>query len=110
MRTLLRLLPVNFGVVVVLALLPLAHSADSDPAHMQIKSEKPEPWPGGVIPYDISKLTPAQQTTTLHAMQRWIDTGAKIQFVPRKTEVEYVDFTGNTNGGNNTSQVGFKKG
>lgn len=110
MRMLLRLLEVRFGVVIVLALHPLAHAADSDPSHMQLKSEKPEPWPGGVIPYDISKLIPAQQTIVLQAMQRWIDTGAKIQFVPRTTEVEYVDFTGNTNGGNNTSQVGFKKG
>jgi hypothetical protein len=43
-------------------------------------------------------------------MQRWTNTGAKIQFVPRTTEVEYVSFTGNTNAGNNTSHVGFKKG
>jgi hypothetical protein len=27
--------------------------------------------------YDISKLTPAQQTIALRAMQRWTDTGAK---------------------------------
>jgi hypothetical protein len=106
-----RHLPVNLGVVVVVSsLLPLVVSADSDPAHMQTKPEKPEPWPGGVIPYDISKLTTAQQATALHAMQRWMDTGAKIQFVPREAEAEYVHFTGNTNKGNNTSLVGFRKG
>jgi hypothetical protein len=84
--------------------------ADSDPAHMQKNSEKPTPWPGGVIPYDISKLTPDQQTTTLHAMQRWMDTGAKISFIPRTTETEYVYFTGKTDAGNNTTFTGFKKG
>ena len=84
--------------------------ADSDPAHEQRNSERPQPWPGGVIPYDISKLAPSQQTLALRAMQRWMDKGANIKFVPRTTEAEYVHFTGNTNAGNNTSQVGFKKG
>jgi hypothetical protein len=94
----------------MLALQPLPASADSDPAHMQANSEKPQPWPGGVIPYDISKLPAAQQTVALRAMQRWTNTGAKLQFIPRTTQVEYVSFTGNTNAGNNTSLVGFKKG
>ena len=106
----LRFLTAGFGVVVMFALATRAVSADSDPAHRQANSAKPQPWPGGVIPYDISKLTPAQQTIALRAMQRWMDTGAKIKFVPRATEVEYVNFTGKTNAGNNTSQVGFKKG
>lgn len=43
-------------------------------------------------------------------MQRWMDTGAKIKFIPRTTEIEYVNFTGNTNAGNNTSFAGFKPG
>jgi hypothetical protein len=110
MRLFLRFLRAGFGLVVMLALLPLPVSADSDPAHMQANSEKPQPWPGGVIPYDISKLTSAQQSIALRAMQRWTNTGANIVFVPRTTEVEYVNFTGNTNAGNNTSLVGFKKG
>jgi hypothetical protein len=110
MRMSLRLLSLGFGLVVMLALLPLLASAQSDSAHMQTNSEKPQPWPGGFIPYDISKLTPAQQAIALRAMRRWTDTGARIQFVPRTTEVEYVNFTGNTNAGNNTSLVGFKKG
>ncbi|HUD84323.1 MAG TPA: M12 family metallopeptidase [Candidatus Saccharimonadales bacterium] len=110
MRMLLRFLPAAFGVVVMVALLPLPVFADSNPAHMQKNSEKPQTWPGGVIPYDISKLTAAQQTIALRAMQRWMDTGAKIRFVPRTREVEYVNFTGKTNAGNNTSQVGFKNG
>lgn len=101
---------VGLGGLVMLALLPWPASADSDPAHMQANSEKPQPWPGGIIPYDISKLTPAQQTVALRAMQRWTNTGAKIEFIPRTTEVEYVSFTGNTNAGNNTSLVGFKQG
>ena len=110
MRLSLRFPLVGLGVLVMLALLPLPASADSDPAHMQANSEKPQPWPGGVIPYDISKLTPVQQRIALRAMQRWTNTGTKLQFIPRTTEVEYVCFTGNTNAGNNTSLVGFKKG
>jgi hypothetical protein len=107
---LLRFLRIAFCVVVMVALVPLPALADPDPAHMQKNSERPQPWPGGVIPYDISKLTAAQQTIAQRAMQRWMDTGAKIKFVPRTREAEYVNFTGKTNAGNNTSQVGFKKG
>jgi hypothetical protein len=110
MRLSLRFPLMGLGVLVILVWPALPASADSDPAHMQANSEKPQPWPGGVIPYDISKLTPAQQTIALRAMQRWTNTGANITFIPRTTEVEYVSFTGNTNSGNNTSLVGFKKG
>ena len=92
----------------MLAALPAL--ADSAAAHQQADAGRPQPWPGGAIPYDISKLSPAQQTLALRAMQRWVDTGAKIKFIPRTTEVEYVYFTGNTNAGNNTSHVGFKPG
>lgn len=84
--------------------------ADSDPAHEAGGVEKAQPWPGGVIPYDISKLTATQQALALRAMQRWMDTGARIKFIPRTNQVEYVNFTGNTNAGNNTSLVGYKKG
>lgn len=84
--------------------------ADSDPAHMDQHSEKPQPWPGGVIPYDISKLTEDQQAIVKRAMQRWMDTGAKLSFIPRTTEAEYVNFTGKLDAGNNTSHLGFRKG
>jgi hypothetical protein len=84
--------------------------AGSVPEHMQQNSERPQPWPDGIIPFDISKLTALQQALALRAMQRWMDTGAKIKFIPHTTEIEYVNFTGNTNAGNNTSHVGFKKG
>jgi len=84
--------------------------AESDPAHLDAKVTKPHPWPDGVIPYDISKLTESQQTLARLAMQRWMDTGAHITFIPRTNQVEYVHFTGNTNAGNNTSYDGFRKG
>jgi hypothetical protein len=87
-----------------------ALAADSDPAHMDAHAEKPLPWPGGIIPYDISKLTPEQQKIAKRAMQRWTATGAGIWFAPRTNEVEYISFTGKTDAGNNTSQVGYKKG
>ncbi|HEX9048000.1 MAG TPA: M12 family metallopeptidase [Verrucomicrobiae bacterium] len=98
-----------FASLVLLTGLLLAR-ADSDPARQQANPDHPQPWPGGIVPYDISKLTPAQQALALRAMQRWMDTGANIQFVPRTNQVEYVNFTGNMNAGNNTSHVGFKKG
>jgi hypothetical protein len=82
----------------------------ADPDRMAKAESKPLPWPGGVIPYDISKLTQPQQQLVLRAMQRWTDTGANIHFVPRSNQVEYVNFTGRLDAGNNTSHVGFKKG
>jgi len=103
-------LPSRWTIIFVLAILSLSVQAESDPAHQKARSETPQPWPGGIIPYDISKLTEAQQTNVLKAMKRWMDTGANIRFIPRTTEAEYVNFTGNTEAGNNTSCVGFKKG
>lgn len=84
--------------------------AQSDPAHREQNPETPAAWPGGVIPYDISKLSEPRQKLVLKAMQRWMDTGANIRFIPRTTEMEYIKFTGKTDAGNNTSLVGFKKG
>lgn len=86
------------------------HGAESNPAHRCAQVETPLPWPDGIIPYDISRLNPAQQATVRRAMQRWMDTGARIAFVPRTTQAEYVNFTGRTDAGNNTSQTGFKRG
>ena len=100
----------GLAIATLLALLPLRTQADSDPAHKAAGSETPQPWPGGIIPYDISRLSPAQQTNVLKAMQRWVDSGANITFVPRSGQAEYVNFTGDTSAGNNTSCVGFKKG
>jgi hypothetical protein len=110
MRVLICALAGRWAIVIVLATWPLRVAADSNEAHRQTRSETPQPWPGGVIPYDISRLTPPQQTNVLKAMQRWMDTGAALRFIPRTGEVEYVNFTGATNAGNNTSCVGFKKG
>ena len=106
----LRLHRAFLVVICSLVLLPLWVLADSDPAHKADYSEVPKPWPHGIIPYDISKLSPSQQTNALKAMQRWMNTGANLRFMARTTEAEYVNFTGITNAGNNTSCVGFKKG
>jgi tolloid protein len=73
-------------------------------------SERPVAWPEGLIPYDISNLTSNQQATVRLAMQRWMDTGARIAFVPRGSSKTYVNFTGRTDAGNNTSLTGFKAG
>ena len=82
--------------------------ADSDPAHMCVDSERPRAWPEGIIPYDLSKLSSERQVTVVRAMQRWMDTGARIGFVPRTSEKAYVLFTGLTDAGNNTSHTGLK--
>ncbi|HTA29929.1 MAG TPA: M12 family metallopeptidase [Candidatus Cybelea sp.] len=110
MRVFLRSGLVASMAVLWTAILLSPLRADPDPPHILAHSEKPQPWPGGIIPYDISKLTPAQQAIALRAMKRWTDTGAKLKFVPRAAEVEYVYFTGKTDAGNNTSHDGFKKG
>jgi len=80
------------------------------PAHIDPHATRPQPWPGGIIPYDVSKLTPEQQAIVKRGIQRWIDTGAQISFVPRTNEEEFVYFTGNLTNGNNTSLVGYKRG
>ena len=84
--------------------------AESDPAHCATNIVCPLPWPKGIIPYDVSALAQDQQATVRKAMQRWMDTGARIAFVPRTVQPEYVRFTGKTDAGNNTSQTGFKPG
>ena len=83
---------------------------DSDPARVAAHSKKPLPWPDGIVPHAVSKLTEDQQKMVLKAMQRWMDTGARVRFVPRSNQVEYVHFTGKTDAGNNTSGDGFRKG
>src|SRR5580765_4242652 len=112
-RTLLRSIRSLFLLcffAALFAVLATFACADSDPAHVAAHSKKPLPWPEGIVPYDISKLTEDQQRTVLKAMQRWRDTGARIRFVPRSNQVEYVYFTGKTDTGNNTSGDGFRKG
>jgi hypothetical protein len=93
------------------ALLRAAENGDgSDPAHVDLKSEKPLAWPGGVIPYDISKLTEEQATQAKEGMRLWMATGANIRFIPRTMDSEYIFFTGKTDAGNNTTFNGFHKG
>jgi len=98
-----------FGVALFAAFLTVS-AADSDPAHADRHEETPKPWPHGIVPYDLSKLTLEQQGIAKRAMQRWMDTSAQIRFTPRTTEVEYIYFTGNLTNGNNTTYTGFHKG
>ncbi len=82
----------------------------SDPSHADVRTEKPVPWPKGIIPYDVSKLSPDQATNALLAMRLWMETGANITFVPHSSEKGYIYFTGNTDAGNNTTFNGFRAG
>lgn len=77
---------------------------------MCVLSELPVAWPDGIVPFDIGKLSEDQQAKVKQAMQRWMDTGARIAFVPRKAQTAYVNFAGRTDAGNNTSHVGYKPG
>lgn len=99
-----------FGLLAGFVLFGIAPSlrADSNPAHMTTDSERPRAWPEGIIPYDISLLSTADRATAKQAMQRWMDTGAGVTFVPRTSQTAYVHFTGRTDAGNNTSLTGFK--
>ena len=99
-------LPALFAMLAAFA----SAGADSDLFHVAAHSKRPLPWPDGIVPYDISKLTGDQQKTVLKAMQRWMETGARVRFVPRSNQVEYVHFTGKTDAGNNTSDDGFHPG
>jgi hypothetical protein len=111
MRKFIRLIPAILAVAILFGVTKtLARAAESDPAHEQTDAIRPQPWPKGIIPYDVSKLTQPQQSLVKRAMKRWTDTGANITFIPRRSEAEYVNFTGKTDAGNNTSQVGFIKG
>lgn len=105
-------IPKGLGLILLLTRVGFAQvpEATSDPAHMDAKAEKPAPWPNGIVPYDLSKLTPEQATNATLAMRLWMDTGANLTFVPRTTEKEYVYFTGNTEAGNNTTFNGFRAG
>ena len=47
-----------------------AHTEESAPAHRSGEMGKPLPWPGGVVPYELSKLTEAQRAKVLSAMKR----------------------------------------
>lgn len=85
-------------------------AAGSDPAREARPSTRPQPWPGGIVPYDISQLNESQQALAHRAMQRWMDTGANLTFVPRSNQVEYVYFTGRTDAGNNVNHNGFRRG
>ena len=91
---------------------PCARGADTEsaPEHRDVNATRPQVWPGGIIPYDISKLNATQQVLAKKAMQRWMDTGAKITFVPRTNETAYIHFTGRTDAGNNTSHTGYLPG
>ncbi|HEV8541558.1 MAG TPA: M12 family metallopeptidase [Verrucomicrobiae bacterium] len=82
----------------------------SDPAHVDARTGKPLPWPKGIIPFDISKLTEDQAENARGAMKLWMDTGANIRFIQRTTESEYIYFTGKTDAGNNTTFNGFRRG
>ena len=106
-----RLIQKTFlGVGMALLAGNLSGAETSDPAHVDGQSARPLPWPNGIIPYDISNLTEAQQVIAKRGMQHWLDTGARLSFIPRTTESEYVLFTGKTNAGNNTSHVGYIPG
>lgn len=103
----MRLHPVLLAGLILSGMAHLV-KADSDPAHRAAESERPRAWPEGIIPCALSRLSPEEQSVARLAMQRWMDTGARVAFVPRTSQSAYVEFTGRTDAGNNTSQTGFK--
>lgn len=103
-----RVKSIAIWVGVLLATASQLLPAQSDPSHMSQDTERVAGWPDGIIPYDVSRLAEPQQTLAKEAMQRWMDTGARIAFVPHTIQKAFLSFTGRTDAGNNTSQTGYK--
>ena len=105
----LRLLPAaSFAALMLLGTGSTRAAEESAAEHRNDRTTRPQPWPGGVVPYDVSKLTEDQQAIARTAMKRWEETGANLRFVPRTNETAYVHFTGRTDAGNNASHVGYE--
>ena len=54
------------------------------------------PWPGGVVPYQFTNLTTAQQTTFLNGLREWELAGG-VHFVPYTNQSRWILFSYNTN-------------
>jgi hypothetical protein len=55
------------------------------------------PWPGGIVPYEITNtLTAAEQQTLLDGLREW-ELAANVSFVPHTNQSRWVLFAYNTN-------------
>ena len=54
------------------------------------------PWPGGVVPYQFTNLTAAEQTTYLNGLREWELAGG-VKFVPYTNQSRWILFSYNTN-------------
>ncbi len=54
------------------------------------------PWPGGVVPYQFTNLTAAEQTTYLDGLREWELAGG-VKFVPYTNQSRWILFSYNTN-------------
>lgn len=54
------------------------------------------PWPGGIVPYQFTNLTTAQQTTFLDGLREWELAGG-VHFVPYTNQARWILFSYNTN-------------
>lgn len=79
--------------------------------HVDAKTEKPAPWPNGIIPFDLSRpVAPTgHQCPVGHAPMDGHRCEPHLHFGV-STQKEYVYFTGSLDAGNNTTFNGFRKG
>ncbi|MFZ0827989.1 MAG: M12 family metallopeptidase [Verrucomicrobiia bacterium] len=60
------------------------------------------PWTNGIVPYEFTNLTSAQQQTYLDGLREW-ELAAKVSFVPHTNQTHWILFTYNTNWIDNVS-------
>ncbi len=54
------------------------------------------PWPGGIVPYEFTNMTPAQTNTYLDGLREW-ELAADVKFVPHTNQTRWILFDYNTN-------------
>jgi hypothetical protein len=61
------------------------------------------PWPGGIVPYELTNtLTAAQKQTYLDGLREW-ELAANVKFIPHTNQTRWILFDYNTNGFANVS-------
>ena len=86
----------NMAIVLTLAWLLITSPALHGGNFYAGTSPTNVPWPGGVVPYQFTNLTAAQQTTFLDGLREWELAGG-VHFVPYSNQTRWILFSYNTN-------------
>ncbi|MGA2243543.1 MAG: M12 family metallopeptidase [Verrucomicrobiota bacterium] len=77
----------------LISLLPFATAAANFYAGI---SPATVPWTNGIVPYEFTNLTPAQQETFLDGLREW-ELAGDVKFVPHTNQPNWILFSYNTN-------------